>query len=484
MPPSLTRDLDRLSSRTFDLLVVGGGIYGLTVACDATRRGLSVALIEKHDFGSGTSFNHLRTIHGGLRYLQTLDIARARESVRERRALARIAPWAVRPCAFVLPLYRSLTRGKAALSVAFLLDRIIAGDRNEGLAASHRLPAGRVLNRDEAQQAYPDLRPLDIDGAAVWYDYVTTEPDRLTLAWALAASRGGAALANYVTATALTTADGAVSGAEAVDTVTGAPLYIRARAVVNATGGHLNQLLEPFRASVDLPLLQAMNLVTTLPAPDAAIGGQSASGRALFLVPWKGRALFGTWESPTTRAPGDLAVHDADVDAFVGELNQAFPSRRLTRADVTLVHRGIVPARIRRGAPPTLEGHELVFEHRAEGLARLISVAGTKYTTARGVAARIVDRLLDLLGEAPRRCDTDVLPLPFVDLSGDDLLRHAAAHESVVTLADAVVRRTSLGALGRPDAATLDHAAGLVGATLGWAPDRVREEIAALLRMY
>src|SRR5437868_12797261 len=111
---AMTRDLDVLSGHTFDVLVVGGGIYGLTIAYDAAQRGLSVALIEQNDFGSGTSFNHLRTIHGGLRYLQSLDLARARESVRERRTVARIAPHAVRPLPFAVPLYRSLMRGRLA----------------------------------------------------------------------------------------------------------------------------------------------------------------------------------------------------------------------------------------------------------------------------------------------------------------------------------------------------------------------------------
>src|SRR6266853_6428105 len=108
----MTRDLDRLTADTFDVLVVGGGIYGLAIAYDAAQRGLSVALIERNDFGSGASFNHLRTIHGGLRYLQSLDLARARESVRERRTVARIAPHAVQPMPFAVPLYRSLLRGK------------------------------------------------------------------------------------------------------------------------------------------------------------------------------------------------------------------------------------------------------------------------------------------------------------------------------------------------------------------------------------
>src|SRR6266550_4151335 len=109
------RDSGVLTGRTFDILVVGGGIYGLTIAYDAAQRGLSVALVERQDFGSGASFNHLRTIHGGLRYLHSLDVRRARESVRERRTVARIAPHAVQPLPFALPLYRSLTRGKLAL---------------------------------------------------------------------------------------------------------------------------------------------------------------------------------------------------------------------------------------------------------------------------------------------------------------------------------------------------------------------------------
>src|SRR3954470_5086655 len=125
----MTRDLDQLSGRTFDLLVVGGGIYGLAIAYDAAQRGLSVALVERHDFGSGSSFNHLRTIHGGLRYLPSLDLARARESIRERRTIARIAPHAVRPLPFAVPLYRSLMRGKSAMRVGFLLDRLGGGGR-------------------------------------------------------------------------------------------------------------------------------------------------------------------------------------------------------------------------------------------------------------------------------------------------------------------------------------------------------------------
>src|SRR5471032_1610717 len=198
----MTRDLDQLTGRAFDLLVVGGGIYGLTIAYDAAQRGLSVALIERGDFGGGASFNHLRTIHGGLRYLQSMAIGRARESVRERRTLARIAPHAVEPLPFALPLYRSLMRGKMAMRAGFLLDRLVAFGRNNGVPASLRLPGGRVVSRGTAIQRFPGLKRQGLTGAAVFYDYVTLEPDRLTFSYAQAAVEHGAVLANHVEAVA------------------------------------------------------------------------------------------------------------------------------------------------------------------------------------------------------------------------------------------------------------------------------------------
>ncbi len=170
----MTRDLDQLTARTFDVLVVGGGIYGLAIAYDAAQRGAAVALVERDDFGSGASFNHLRTIHGGLRYLQTLDVRRARESVRERRTIARIAPHAVQPMPFAVPLYRSLLRGKLAMRAGFVLDSLVAAGRNRAVAVGNRLPRGRVVGRSTAAQQFPGLKRQRLTGAAVYYDYVTT----------------------------------------------------------------------------------------------------------------------------------------------------------------------------------------------------------------------------------------------------------------------------------------------------------------------
>ena len=224
----MLRDLSALTGRSFDVVVVGGGIYGLTIAYDAAQRGLSVALVERDDFGSGASFNHLRTIHGGLRYLQTLDLKRSRESMIERRTLATIAPQMVRPMPFALPLYSSLTRGMTAMRAAFLLDRLIAFDRNQGVAATHRLPAGRVVSGDELRR-FPGLPDRHVTGAAVWYDYVTTEADRLTFSFAQAATESGAVLANHIEATALSVEGTRVVGIRARDLLGERDLEIGAR---------------------------------------------------------------------------------------------------------------------------------------------------------------------------------------------------------------------------------------------------------------
>ena len=151
----------------------------------------------------------------------TSTCARARESVRERRTLARIAPHALTPLPFALPLYRSVTRGRLAMRAGFLLDRIVAAGRNRDVVPALRLPAGRVVSRQHAIEQFPGLRRRGLTGAAVWHDYVTPEADRLTFSWALAAAAHGAVLANHVEALSVAKEGRRVSGVSCVDQALG-----------------------------------------------------------------------------------------------------------------------------------------------------------------------------------------------------------------------------------------------------------------------
>jgi glycerol-3-phosphate dehydrogenase len=533
----VVRDLDRLTAVPFDVLVVGGGIYGLAIAYDAAQRGLSAALIERDDFGSGASFNHLRTIHGGLRYLQSFDLRRSRESMRERRTVARIAPHLVQPLPFALPLYRSLTRGRLAMRAGFLLDRVVAAGRNSGVPAALRLPPGRVVSRPSAIERFPGLRRQGLTGAAVFYDYVTTESDRMTFSFALAAAEHGAVLANHLEAIEPVLENRRVTGVRARDIIGSRTLDIGARLVVNATGSAVDVLLKPIGLASGVPMLKAMNLVTRREAGDEALGGRARSGRNLFLVPWRRRALFGTWESSRACDLGDTAVDPGEVGAFIGELNEAFPALDLTIDDVTLVHRGVVPAVVHNGRV-TLEGHEQVRDHAVQGVQGLVTVAGVKYTTARAAAERVTDLVLTKLQRAAAPSRTSATSLPGGSLrdvmlavaearrehdaglpsdtiphlvaaygsryrellelaAGQTLWRARVADDSpvigaelvwavrkemAVTLADAVIRRTPLGALGCPDDAALTRAAAIVGDELQWSDERRKQEIAAVSR--
>jgi glycerol-3-phosphate dehydrogenase len=535
---AMIRDVDRLSSDTFDVLVVGGGVYGLAVAYDAAQRGLSVALIERDDFGSGASFNHHRTIHGGLRYLQHFAVGRARESVRERRTIARIAPHTVRPLSFAVPLYRSLVRGKLAMHAGFLLDRFVSAGRNRGVPPSHRLPAGRVVSRGTAIQRYPGLRRQRLTGAAVFYDYVTLEPDRLTFAFAIAAVEHGATIANHVDALEPIVESRRVVGVRARDVLDGRKFDIAARVTVNATGSQVDRLLKPLGINSGIPMFKVMNLVTSRDAGEEALAGRSLLGRNLFLVPWRERALFGTWESQTTCDPCDAKVDEREVASFVTELNQAFPSLDLTLKDVTLVHRGVVPAAV-GGGKVSLEGRDLVRDHAGQGIDGLVSVVGTKYTTARAVAERVTDLLLAKSGRAPAACRTASIALPGGTLRDvglaiadarrehdaglpSDTIPHliaaygsryrdvldiadrpewrkriakdspvigaelvwAVRKEMAITLADAVIRRTPVGALGYPGDEALERAATIVGTELKWSDARRRQEIESVRSFY
>ena len=209
----------------------------------------------------------------------------------------------------------------------------------------------------------------------------------------LAAAEHNAVLANYVEATTPILDGRRISGVRAVDRQSGRQVEIAARVTVNATGSAVDRLLGPVGAPTRIPMLKALNLVTRREAGDAALGGRSQSGRHLFLVPWRRRALFGTWESERPCDAG-AAVTPGEIAAFIGDLNYAFPSLNLTLGDIALVHHGVVPATVGRDGRASLEGGEQVRDHAADGFEGLLSVAGTKYTTARAVAERVTDPLL------------------------------------------------------------------------------------------
>ncbi len=534
------RDLSHLETAGCDLLVVGGGIYGLACAYDAASRGLRVALVEAGDFGSGASFNHQKTAHGGLRSLGSGHLRRARESIRERRALARIAPWLLRPLPFLVGTYRSIARSRLALGSAFRLDAWLGRRRNDGVEPELHLPAPRLVSRAAVLRLFGGIRPEGLTGGAQWYDYQMVESDRLTVAFAEAADRAGADLANHVEAVGALTEGGRVTGMRLRDALTGRTLEVRARLTLNAAGAHAGTVMRMFGVERTLPLLRAMNLVTSRPASDMALAAPGPSGRMLTLVPWRGRALVGTAQSSTFVAAEATGPSAADIAAFVAEANHAFPSLRLELSDITLVHRGVVPAVTGRNGVPDLRSSPAIIDHTADGVPGALTVVGVKYTTARGVAEQAINTVGRLLGRPLRASRTGVTTLPGAGVADHEALAieagrrvgvdlptgtlrhltalyaeatplvvqliadrpdlgqpvapgvptlgaevlHAIRSEMALRLADIVVRRSGLGSAGRPAPGALATCARLAAEELGWDAARTADEIASVERLY
>jgi glycerol-3-phosphate dehydrogenase len=295
-----------------------------------------------------------------------------------------------------------------------------------------------------------------------------------------------------------------------------------------------------FGVTRDVPLVKAMSLVTTRPASDIALAAPSPGGSMLTLVPWHGRALVGTGQSSAFVQPDDLQVTASEVDALIADANAAFPALALTRSDVTLVHRGIVPAqRGRDGAAEFLAAAE-IRDHQADHAPGAMSVIGVKYTTARAVGARAAAAAARRLGRATRTTDTRDAILPGAGISDHEALTietaravglelappiirhlnaiygdrsaaivrlmaersdwrmplvpgrpmvgaeviHAIRHEMAGTLADVVIRRSEQGAAGHPGAELVKAMAAVAGEELGWDAARRGEEIAAVARFY
>jgi glycerol-3-phosphate dehydrogenase len=421
------RDLSALAAREFDLVVVGGGIGGAAVAWDAALRGLSVALVERGDFGGATSAESLKVIHGGIRYLQHLDAARVRESSRERSALLRIAPHLAHPLPFVIPTYGHGLRGAEVLAAAFAVLSVLTADRNRAIVdPSRRTPRPRLVSRRQVLDWFPHLDPSGLTGAGVFWDGQLYNPPRLVWAFIRSAIRAGAVIANYCEVVQVLHRDGQAIGVVVEDRLARERFEVRARLVVNAAGPGAEALLEqaglgpkhtPFSRDmafvIGRPLVEhrALALQTRYRDPDAIL---SRGNRHIFLVPWHGRTLIGVHSIIWREHPDELRVPEEQIQEFLAEINEAAPDFKLGREDVALVLAGLLPIQQGElvGANVSFGKRALVVDHAAEsGTRGLISAVCNRYTVARGVAERSVDLAFQKLGRKAPPCRTERTPL-------------------------------------------------------------------------
>ena len=540
----MRRDLAALTSRTFDLLVVGGGIYGAIAAWDATLRGLRVAIVDRADFGGGTSFNSAKTLHGGVRALQSGNVAALRRFVRERRALCRVVPHLVRPLPFVVPTYRGLSRNRTLLRLYFAINDLLARDRNDGIPVSRQLPPSRLLSRDECLRLNPLIDPDGVTGGMEWFDHQMYNSDRVHFSFVASAVEGGAIAANYVEARAGLTRGNTVEGVRASDRLTDESLEIRASVVLNAAGPWAPELARRLasreRGHLAGRLSKAMNFVIASPLRGSHAVAGPAGGRFLFIAPWREFAIAGTSYDSYDGSANDLALDRNEIERFIGTIHEAFPGLSLEPGDLRLVHRGLLPVAPNGDGVRRRTISEIV-DHRHDGLHGLISMLGVRYTTARDTAERAVDLAVRQLQRVAAPCRTADTPLVGGDIPADvddfvkevtrpgdgpispatrrrlactygtrhrqvlgmlisstadraplgatcavtaGEIRYAVREEMAVRLADALLRRTEAGSAGYPGEDAVASAAGIMAGALDWTRKRIDTEIADVCRAY
>ncbi len=491
----MRRDLVRLCNELHDVIVVGGGVHGACAAWEAARRGLKVALVEAGDFNQATSSNSLRTLHGGLRHLQRLDLVNMRESVRERREWLRLAPALTRPMRFVLPAHGRGAKSRLALRTALWLYDLVSSDRNQEVPTEQQLPKGAMLGKAEFEALYPGLAARGYNGAATWYDGVCLDTERLQLAVVAAAVACGAQAANYVRALRPLTEDTNIYGARVRDELTGREMDLRAQLIINAAGPWIEDWLG-IETPREIPVFRASKafnlLVRKLPFRDAL--ALTAHHNTYFIVPWNGYSLIGTRHlrcDPTTRT---AAVSREEVLEFLADLNPVLGEHRLDGADVHGIFSGLVPETAALpGQNVALERTAQIIDHKARGLGGVLSIVGVKWTTARAVGERVARQACRRLGRTeqsqPGKRRLDALSAPSV-VDPDPTLAarvvpdqpvtfaqivQAVRHEMAVRLSDIVRRRTSLYLSTMLDRSVLGSCAAAMARELRW----TRRELAA-----
>ena len=404
-----------INGRTFDLVVIGGGMAGAGIARDAALRGYRTLLLERKDFAFGTTSRSSKLIHGGLRYLEMFDVGLVRESLRERERLARLAPHLVRPLPFLVPVYRGAKRGMFMIRIGMkFYDLLTPGKRTEHY---------RTISRQQTLRLERYLNPEGLKGSGFYFDDLLLLPERLCLENALSAQRWGAMVYNYAEVTSITSHEPRATshepkGAsrewdiEVRGALDGAVARVTARVVVNATGPWADQVRR--LAGVDggrrcVRRTKGIHLLLPHITDHAVYIAAKRDDRMFFVIPWQQFTLVGTTDTDFSGDLDRLAATREDVQYLMHETQRVFPTARMREEDIYYTYAGVRPLSFEEGksASAVSRAHKVIPE--GDG-GSFLSITGTKLTCFRSLAEEAVDQVGRLLGR-PAPCRTHRLAL-------------------------------------------------------------------------
>lgn len=431
--------MSHLSDIAFDILVIGGGIHGASIAWDATLRGFKVALIEKNEFNSGATAGNYRIIHGGLRYLQHLDLPRLFESVEEQRIFRRIASHALKPLPFLIPCYGFGMRSPEILKAGCTLYDVLTFWRNHGV--SPVLPNHQALSVEETLKIAPYLERKNLRGGIVYFDAQMIDPERLTLSFINSAAKRGAYVSRYTEATSATIDESSreMRGIRCRNSASQTEFEIRAKVVINAAGVWRSVLASKLTGVPHEEFIFSKGLQVTLPnlTGEHAVALESKfrdkeafvskGNRSYFLQPWGGNTIAGTADILHSSNPDTYSLKEEEIELFLKELREIYPDPRISRPNVINTFGGLRPVtpsvreKYRRGELENYGSIEVAHrdtvivhaeEQGASHVKNLISVEGIKFTTTRRLAERVVNIAGKMLGNEVRS-QTSNVPLDY-----------------------------------------------------------------------
>ena len=518
---------DRIEPRKhYDLAVIGGGVHGAAVAWEAALAGAKVALFEQQDFGSGTSANSLKIIHGGLRYLQDFDLARSRAYAREQDRLVTWFPHLVRPLPCIMPTYSGWKKGRLVMGCGIQF--------YEALAWPRTLPRGSLLSAADTRSKIAGAWRAGMTGGALWYDAQVYNGERLVLSYALSARSEGADVFNYISVCDLTKRDANME-LRVRDQLNNSEHVVSAACVVDARGATeqvfgQDAARERPRTVPQQKYTRAVNIVFKMPFIATAVGLQLSGGtahkedRLLFLAPWRGATLAGTWYFPDRP---ERVITRSELAACLSDLRSVVPGMDWSEQSIDWVHIGRLP--LANDDQSLLDRPKIVPSPQWP---QLIKLVGVKYSNARLVAETLVRRLfgrprgrrliyggqyanweqyrteaMDRFGHALGHDTVDRLTMNYgslcerilesdgavrtgepARLDGSDILleevQHACEQESAYTIGDVLLRRTGLGALAPPAAETTAHCAAILARRYDWDTARVQREMQDMAAYY
>lgn len=456
-PPAILRDPAAAATERYDLAIVGGGMQGIMLALEATRRRLRPLLLERGDFAALTSYNSLRILHGGLRYLQRVDVRRALESIRERAWWLRWFPDLVHPLPCLMPLYGEGPRRPSimwsGLKVSDLLCTLAIGPDDPSL------PPGRIVGQGEVATLVPAVGRTGLQGGAIWYDAWAPNLPRLcleALRWAVAE---GAVTLNRVEARSLELSDNRVRGVHAYDLESDSEIVFEAPVVINAAGPLAASFASRCGVAAPHPRATlAWNVAfrrEPLATHGLAVKRPGPGAQTYFVLPWKGWLCAGTPYAPAASMDPAAGPSDRQMADFLDDLNQAVPGLDLAADEIAHVYAGLLPAARSDDARP-IDRATAIDHARSGGPQGFVSVTTPKLTTTRVVADRLLGRLFPGNEAAPDDDRARPPAPPEADLAldwepgpDDDgwlrALRRASVRDAALHLDDLLLRHSALG---------------------------------------